>query len=60
VSKLDRSWRLITHLSYPEEKSVNDGISDNIATVSYASFDKVVDMIFNLGYKSEMAKSDIK
>ena len=29
VPKSDGNWRLITHLSYPEGSSVNDGISDD-------------------------------
>jgi len=53
-------FRLITHLSYPEGDSINDGISDELSSVSYSSFDQIVDMLFHLGAGAHMAKRDIK
>ena len=60
VSKSDGGCRLITHLSHPEGDSVNDGISDAHSSVSYTSFDAVVNMVFNLGKGADLAKRDIK
>lgn len=60
IPKADKSYRLITHLSHPEGCSVNDGIGDELSSVSYTSFDNVASMIFQMGTGSEMAKRDIK
>ena len=60
IPKPDQSWRLITHLSYPNGRGVNSGIPDEFATVKYTSFDKVIDMIFQLGKNTLLAKRDIK
>lgn len=61
MPKSDNSWRLITHLSYPNGAAiVNDGIDDGICSVSYTSFDKVAQLIFKLGKGALMAKRDIK
>lgn len=60
VPKSDGGWRLITHLSYPYGGSVNDGIDDKLCSVSYTSFDKVSQMVFDLGCGALMAKRDIK
>lgn len=60
VPKSDGGWRLITHLSYPEGYSVNDGIDNESSSVNYTSFDSVVDMIFKLGNHAKLAKRDIK
>ena len=60
VPKSDGSYRLITHLSYPVGDSVNDGISDELSSVTYTSFDSVVGMIFSLGRGAYLAKRDIK
>lgn len=49
VPKQDGSWRLITHLSYPKDFSINDGMDAAFTSVTYTSFDKVVDMVFKLG-----------
>ena len=60
--KADGSFGLITHLSYPKSdtSSVNANIMDSFKTVKYASFDRVVDMVFDLGTGALMAKRDIK
>ena len=49
IPKTDGSWRLISHLSYPPGISVNDGIDDNLCSVTYTTFDKVSQMVFKLG-----------
>ena len=53
-------WRLITHLSYPKGLSVNDGISEEDKTVTYAKFDDSVNMIAKLGLGAEISKVDLK
>ena len=60
IPKTDGSWRLITHLSYPPGISVNDGIDNNLCSVTYTTFDKVSQMVFKLGKGALMAKRDIK
>ena len=61
VPKSDGGWRLITHLSYPRSGgSINDGISQELKSVSYTKFDTVVDMVFSLGKSALMAKRDIR
>lgn len=60
VPKSDGGWRMITHLSYPEGGSVNDGIDDSSCSVQYTSFDKVTNMIHSLGYAAQIAKRDLK
>ena len=54
------AWRLIVDLSSPEGHSVNDGISKELASVSYMSVDDVIACILNLGRGTLMAKRDIK
>lgn len=60
VSKSDGGWRLITHLSYPKDNSINDGIDPDLCSVQYTSFDNVVDMVFSLDSGALLAKRDIK
>ena len=59
VAKKDGGWRLITHLLYPPNWSVNDFINPEICKVKYSSFDKVVEMISVLGSNVLCAKMDI-
>jgi len=59
VEKPDNGWRLITHLSSPNQFSVNDFIDPALCKVKYTSFDKVVNMISELGESARIAKSDI-
>ena len=42
-------YRLIHHLSYPGGSSINDFIDQNLATVSYATFDDAVQKVLLLG-----------
>ena len=44
VPKKDGSWRLIHHLSYPENASVNDFIDEKYCSVRYSSFDTALEM----------------
>lgn len=60
VPKADGSWRLITHLSYPEGLSINDGIDHALCSVKYTSFDKVTQMLYGLGPSALIAKRDLK
>jgi len=53
-------FRLITHLSYPPNFSVNDFIDEKYTSVKYSSFDNAVAMIQKLGQNAEIGKKDIK
>lgn len=48
-------FRLIHNLSYPKGSSVNDGISEEDASVSYVSFDRVLAMVRRAGVGALMA-----
>ena len=52
-------WRLIQHLSYPLDKSVNSGIDPELSTVQYTSFDRVLDMVASLEKNALLAKMDV-
>ena len=60
VSKSGGSWRLITHLSYPEINSVNHFIDPYDCTVVYTSLDQVLQEVAGLGRDTVLAKMDIK
>lgn len=60
VPKPDGKWRLITHLSYPHDCSINSFIDPELCKVSYCSFDKILDKIYECGKGALMAKVDIK
>ena len=53
-------WRLITDLSYPPGASVNDGVSPELASLSYVTVDRVSEQIMQLGKGALMAKVDIR
>ena len=53
-------YRIIHHLSYPENNSVNDFIDPALCSVTYTSFDEAVNMVQKLGQNTLLAKSDIK
>ena len=53
-------WRLILDLSCPHGNSVNDGISKELASLSYVSIDEIVTRLVMLGRGAVMAKMDIK
>ena len=52
-------WRLIVDLSYPEFKSVNDGIDKDLCSLSYATVD-AIRAILQLGRDSLLAKLDLE
>ena len=49
VPKMTGGFRLITHLSYPKENSVNDFIDERFTKVNYSSFDNIVHSVKRLG-----------
>ena len=51
---------MITNLSSPAGSSINDGICDVFARVSYASLDTAINLILEAGQNPFLAKSDIK
>ena len=53
-------WRLITDLSHPEERSVNDGIQPQLCSLSYTSVEAVAVAAQRLGSGALLAKLDIK
>ena len=54
------TFRLIHHLSYPEGQSVNAGISEYDASVSYTKLSDAIAQIKKLGSNCFLAKSDIE
>ena len=53
-------WRLITDLSHPEQRSVNDGINPDSFGVHYASVDDAVQKILSTGRGTRLAKIDVQ
>ncbi len=53
-------WRLITDLSFPKGKSVNDAIDRELCSLQYTSVDKVATAAQRLGEGALLAKLDIK
>ena len=53
-------FRLIHHLSFPENKSINDHIPDTFCTVQYATLDDAVKIIVSLGKGCLIAKTDVE
>lgn len=52
-------FRFIHHLSHPKGNSINDGISDEFAHVSYQTIDHAAEQVVVLGKGCFMAKTDI-
>ena len=52
-------YRLIHHLSYPQNFSINDFIPEESKRVSYATIDNAVDLIVTLGPNCKLAKTNI-
>ena len=59
VPKKQGGWRLITNLSAPQGKSINEFINPEICSVHYSSFDQAVSMVHKLGPNAQIAKMDI-
>ena len=60
VPKKDGTHRIILDLSSPRRLSINEGISPELYTVKYSSFDEAANLVAKLGKNSFMAKLDIK
>ena len=60
VPKKSGGFRLITHLSYPPQNSVNDFIDEKFTKVHYSSFDNAVSIVKKLGKGALIGKKDIK
>ena len=58
--KSGNDYRLIFDLSHPKTASINSGIDHSLCTVQYASFDKAVDMVLDLGKGAFLSKIDIE
>ena len=53
-------WRIITDLSYPEGRSVNEAINPELCSMSYITVDQVATTALALGKGAMIAKIDIK
>ena len=53
-------WRLITNLSSPPGRSVNDGIDPELCSLSYTTVDRVAEIVTQLGAGAWLAKVDIE
>ncbi|XP_061196001.1 uncharacterized protein LOC133204278 [Saccostrea echinata] len=60
VPKKDGDMRLIHHLSYPENMSINDFIDPEACSVHYSNIDQAAEMISKVGKGAYLAKTDIK
>jgi hypothetical protein len=58
VPKKTGGFRLITHLSFPPNFSVNDYVDKKFTSVKYSSFDNAINMIKNLGVNALIGKKD--
>ena len=58
--KVEGEFRLIHHLSYPRGSSLNDGISSDYTTVSYATVENTIGLIKSVGPNCFLAKTDVK
>lgn len=60
VPKKSGKFRMIINLSAPEGHSINDGIPDHAAAVSYISLEDALAIIVETGKNCFLAKSDIQ
>ena len=58
--KTEGEFPLIHHLSFPKGSSLNDGISSEFTSISYATVEDAIHTIRTVGHGSFMAKTDIK
>ena len=58
--KTPGEYRLIHHLSFPKGSSINDNISDEFTSVSYANIQDAIRNIKLAGRGCHLAKTDIK
>ena len=60
VLKQDGSYRIITHLSAPKGRSINDGIEPEAVTLAYTLVDEAICLANALGRGTLFAKIDLK
>ena len=53
-------WRLITDLSFPPGRSVNDGVDPELSSLTYTTVVEVATIITSLGRAALMAKVDVE
>ena len=53
-------WRLIVDLFAPQGHSIKDGISKELATLSYVSVNEIIEGILQHGKGTRVAKMDIR
>ena len=53
-------WRLIVDLSAPKGRSINDGICQEVCTISYTTVDMLANLVNQAGQGSYLVKADIK
>ena len=58
--KAKDKWRLIVDLSSPHGKSINDGIPQELTSLTYVTVDMIANRIMSMGRGTLMAKLDIK
>ena len=58
--KAPGKFRIIHHLSYPKDLSINAGISKHYTTVRYHTVDMAIKVILQIGQGAFLAKTDIK
>jgi hypothetical protein len=58
--KPNNKWRVIHHLSYPPELSVNDSIAAEAAYLKYTAFEDILAMVLEAGRHCTMVKRDMK
>lgn len=51
---------MIVDLSFPRGHSINDGVSTELSSISYASVDDAVNLILQLGRGTQLVKLDLK
>ena len=60
MSHTPGKWRLITDLSFPEHRSVNDSIDSKLCLLKYTSVEKVATAAMGLGQEALLVKLDVK
>ena len=53
-------WRLILELSFPYGHNINDGIENELASLTYVYIDEVVQKVLRFGKATLLTKMDIK
>ena len=53
-------WRVITDLSFPPGRSVNDGVAPELCSLTYTTVDHVAEIVASLGRAALLAKIDIE